>query len=197
MEYSQRIKVIIGVTQNSRAELGSTGNKVFSKVGPKGKRNMVSEEIRMSEEEKSTASAVTQAKQCARTKWNDIERIKLSKKSLIAMVLQAISFLLRYTYDLLRNATNLKLRGYTDSDMYLSCKSGRGILRHVLSACLQSLQMYTWWYNNVLEVIIVFSLQTTAQYASSWIRSKARSFQHEWNARGTTIPGWLRKIRKR
>ena len=31
-------------------------------------------------------------------------------------------------------------------------------------------------------------LQTAAQYASSWIWSKARSFQHEGNTRGTTIP---------
>ena len=31
-------------------------------------------------------------------------------------------------------------------------------------------------------------LQTMAQYASSWIWSKARSFQHEGNTCGTTIP---------
>ena len=31
-------------------------------------------------------------------------------------------------------------------------------------------------------------LQTTVQYASSWIWSKAKSFQHEGNARRTTIP---------
>ena len=61
-----------------------------------------------------TASAVTQAKQCAWTKWNDSEPIKLSWKSLIAMEPLAISFLLRSTYDLLPNATNLKLWGYTD-----------------------------------------------------------------------------------
>ena len=38
-------------------------------------------------------------------------------------------------------------------------------------------------------------LQTTAQYASSWIWSKARSFQHEGNTHGTTFPVWLRKKR--
>ena len=31
-------------------------------------------------------------------------------------------------------------------------------------------------------------LQTAAQYASSWIWSKARSFQHEGNTCGTTFP---------
>ena len=36
-------------------------------------------------------------------------------------------------------------------------------------------------------------LQTAAQYASSWIWSKATNFQHEGNTRGTIIPVWLRK----
>ena len=108
-ECSLRIKDMTGVTQTNRAGLDSTSNKVFSKMGPKGKRDMVSEETRMFEEEQRTDSAVTQAKQCAWTKWNDIEPIKLSWKSLIAMEPLAISFLLRSTYDLLPNVTNLQL----------------------------------------------------------------------------------------
>ena len=36
--------------------------------------------------------------------------------------------------------------------------------------------------------VALYRLQTTVQYVSSWIWSKAQSFQHEWNARGTTIP---------
>ena len=56
---------IIGVTQINRAGLGSTSKKVFSKVDPKGKRDIVSEEVRMFEEEQRKASAVTQVKQCS------------------------------------------------------------------------------------------------------------------------------------
>ena len=51
VECSLQIKDIIGVTQTNRAGLGSTSNKVFSKMGPKGKRDKVSEEVRMFEEE--------------------------------------------------------------------------------------------------------------------------------------------------
>ena len=123
-------------------------------MDPKRKRNMVSEEVRMFEEEQRKASAVTQAKQGAWTKWNDIEPIKLSWKSLIAMEPLVILFLLCSTYDLLPNATNLKLWGYTNSDLCLSCKSDWGTLRHVLSAYPHSLQMYRWRHNKVLEVII-------------------------------------------
>ena len=44
---SLRIKDIIGFTQTNRAGLGSTSKNVFSKVGPKGKSDMVSEKVRM------------------------------------------------------------------------------------------------------------------------------------------------------
>ena len=115
---------------------------------------MVTEEVRMFEEEQRTTSAVKQAKQCAWTKCNDIELIKLSWKSLIVMEPLMISFLLRSTYDFLPNATNLKLWGYTNSGLCLSCKIDRGTLCHVLSAYPQSLQMYTWRHNKVLEVVI-------------------------------------------
>ena len=92
VECSQRIKDIIGTSQTDRAGLSNTSNKVFSKMGPKEKRDMVSEEIRLFEKEQRTASAWT--------KWNDIDLIELSWKSLIAMEPLAISFLLRSTYDL-------------------------------------------------------------------------------------------------
>ena len=57
-------------------------------------------------------------------------------------------------YDLLPNVTNRKLWRYTDSDQCLSCKSDRGTLRHILSARPQSLQIYTWRHNKVLQVVI-------------------------------------------
>ena len=112
---------------------------------------MVSKRVRMFEEEQRIATAVTQAKECAWTKSNDIEPIRLSWKSLIAKEPLAISFLLRSIYDLLPNVTNLKLCGYTVLDLCLSSKSDRGTLCHVLSAC--PLQMYTWRHK-VLEVVI-------------------------------------------
>ena len=115
---------------------------------------MVSKEVGMFEKkQKKTARAVTQAKQGAWTKWK-IKPHKLSRKSLIAMEPLAVSFLLRSAYDLLPKVTNLKLWGYTDSNLCSSCKSNRDTLRHVLSACPQSLQMYTWRHNKVLEVVI-------------------------------------------
>ena len=108
----------------------------------------------MFEEEQRTATAVTQAKQYAWAKWNDIEPIKLSWKCLISMGPLVISFLLCSAYDILPNVTNLKLKGYTDLDLCFSCKSDQGTLCTVLSACPQSLQVCTWWHNKMLEVVI-------------------------------------------
>ena len=110
---------------------------------------MVSEEVRMFEEEQRKAIAATQAKQCTLTKWNDIESIKLSWKFLIAMEPLAISFLLCSTYYLLPNATNLKLWGYTDSDLCLLSKIDWGYFAP-RTICM----MYTWQHNKVLEVVI-------------------------------------------
>ena len=114
---------------------------------------MVIAEIREFEEEKRTATAVTQAKQCAWTTWGCVEPMKLTWNTLMAMEPLAISFLLRSTYDLLPNATYLKLWGYTSNDICGSCKSNRGTLNHVLSACPKSLPMYTWRHNKILEVL--------------------------------------------
>ena len=152
-ESSLRTKDIMGVTQTSRAGLGSMTPHFFSEAGPKGKRDMVITEIRNFEDEKRMAAAVAQAKQCAWTTWTDVEPIHLSWNAFMAMDSLAISFLLRSTYDLLPNATNLKLWGYTDTDVCKSCNGTRGTLHHVLSGCPKSLPMYTWRHNEALKVV--------------------------------------------
>ena len=58
-ECSLRNKYIIGVTQINRAGLCSTSKKIFTKMDPKGKRDMVSEKVRIFEEEERKASALT------------------------------------------------------------------------------------------------------------------------------------------
>ena len=43
--------------------------------------------------------------------------------------------------------------GFTGDDTCAMCKSARGTLRHVLSSCGNSLQMYTWCHNRVLAIL--------------------------------------------
>ena len=47
-----------------------------AECSPQIKDIVVSEKVRMFEEEQRTATAVTHAKQCVSTKWNDIEPIE-------------------------------------------------------------------------------------------------------------------------
>ena len=152
-EASLQIKEVIGATQTGRAGLGSTPHQWFSKEDNKGRRGMVITELRMIEEEKRTATAAGQAKQCAWMKWEGSQARKLSWSSLMTSESLALSFLLRSTYDLLPTPANCKQWGYTGDDTCATCKSARGTLRHVLSACKSSLQMYTWRHNQVLAIL--------------------------------------------
>ena len=70
--------------------------------------------------------------------------------------------------------------------------SYRGFLGHSVISFLSKIRIT----GRSLKVAS-YRLQTTAQYASSCIWSSAKSLLHEWNARGTTIPMWLRNIKKR
>ena len=56
-------------------------------------------------------------------------------------------------YNLLPSPANHKQWGFTVDDICVMCKSARGTLRHVLSSCGSSLQMYTWRHNRVLAIL--------------------------------------------
>lgn len=99
------------------------------------------------------ATAAGQAKQCAWSTWEGAQARKLSWSSIMTMEALAISFLLRATYNLLPTQANCKQWGYTRDDSCAVCKSAKGTLRHVLSACKGSLQMYTWRHNRVLAIV--------------------------------------------
>ena len=85
--------------------------------------------------------------------WEEAEARKLSWSSLMNMEPLALSFLLHSTYNLLPTPANHKQWGFTGDDTCAMCKSARGTLRHVLSSCGSSLQMYTWRHNRVLAIL--------------------------------------------
>ena len=114
---------------------------------------MVITELKMIEEEKKVATAAGQAKQCAWMNWEEAEARKLSWSSLMTMEPLALSFLLRSTYNHLPTPANHKQWGFTGDDTCAMCKSARATLRHVLSSCGSSLQMYTWRHNRVLAIL--------------------------------------------
>ena len=150
---SLQIKEVIGATQTGRAGLGSTPHRWFSREDSRGSRDMVITELKMIEEEKKVATAAGQAKQCAWMNWEEAEARKLSWSSLMTMEPLALSFLLRSTYNHLPTPANHKQWGFTGDDTCAMCKSARATLRHVLSSCGSSLQMYTCRHNRVLAIL--------------------------------------------
>ena len=77
-EASLRTKDIVGAVQDSRAGLGNNVHRWFSAQGPKGRREMVIEEVRAIDEERRSATAAGCAKQCAWSCWEEAEQRKLS-----------------------------------------------------------------------------------------------------------------------
>ena len=156
-EASLQIKEVIGPPPpppgTGRAGLGSTPHQWFSCEDSRGRRDMVIMELKMIEEEKRGATAAGQAKQCACINWEEAEARKLSWSSLMTMEPLALSFILRFIYNLLPTPANHKQWGFTGDDTCAMCKSERGTMRHVLSSCGSSLQMYTWRHNRVLTIL--------------------------------------------
>ena len=145
---------IIGVTQTNRAGLGSTSKKCSPEWTQKEKETWWVKKSGCLRKSKEKPVLLLRPNNVLEQNGMILNQFNLSWKSLIAMEPLAISFLLRSILWSLINMPNLKLWGYTNSDLYLSCKSDRSTLCHVLSACPPSLQIYTWWHNKVLEVII-------------------------------------------
>lgn len=124
-EASLRTKEIVGALQGRRAGLGNNLHRWFSAQGPKGRREMIIEEVRAIDEETRSTTAAGFAKQCAWSCWEEAEQRKLSWPTLAQMEPLRISFLLRSTYDLLPTPTNLKQLGIIDDDICRACNQTR------------------------------------------------------------------------
>ena len=74
---------------------------MWSKAGPKEKRNLVVEQVRRQEKMLRGTKAVAQAKQEQWLNWEGVEKKKLSWKELWSMEERIIRFLIRATYDVL------------------------------------------------------------------------------------------------
>ena len=68
---SLQLKEIIGYTRTDRKGLGHGEQILWSKAGPKEKRDMIIQEIRSEEEQKRLQKAVQQAQQGQWTTWEE------------------------------------------------------------------------------------------------------------------------------
>ena len=147
-----RLKEVVGAVQQDRCGIGWKEHRWWSKESERGRREMVTEEIRKMEEEKRMAKAVSQSQQGAWTTWEEAADRNISWASLRSMEPLRISMLLRSVYDLLPTPSNLQKWKLAESGNCNLCGK-RGTLEHVLVGCGASLQKYTWRHNQVLAVL--------------------------------------------
>ncbi len=174
MEARLRHKDIVGFTQTGRAGLGSQAMKYFSRAGPVERREMVSEEVRNKWEEIRQSKAAGMALQGSWTRWEAVEPRTISWSELWAMEPALSRFIIKSTYDALPSPANLAIWGLADNSDCPKCHQ-RGTLLHILCACPQSLTMYTWRHNQVLDSIRTALTPIIAKCNSQPLPSKPKS----------------------
>ena len=145
---------IMGAVQRDRLGIGWRENRWWSKEGFRGRRELVTEEIRQVEEEQRVVKAVGQAQQGAWTTWEEAVGRRVTWSNLWSMEPLRISILLRSVYDLLPTPVNLTKWKMAESSACQSCGK-RATLEHILASCEKALQKYTWRHNQVLKVVAV------------------------------------------
>ncbi|KAJ8016900.1 hypothetical protein DPEC_G00012150 [Dallia pectoralis] len=103
-----RHRDIIGNVQQGRGGLGLGDSRPsWPRAAPDQRRRLVVEEVRRHEQATRCLKAISQAKQGQWTRWEGVERRKLSWRELMGMEAFHISFILRATYNVLPSTSNL------------------------------------------------------------------------------------------
>ena len=144
-------KDIVGATQIGRAGLGMQKHSFFYRASDHERRRMVTEEIRVGQEEACQAKAAGLVQQGQWTQWETLEARSLSWNELWCMEPLMIKFLIRSTYSVLPCPTNLKVWNLADDDKCTWCHE-RGTAEHILNGCSVPLAggMYKWRHDQVL-----------------------------------------------
>ncbi|KAK0146192.1 Retrovirus-related Pol polyprotein from type-2 retrotransposable element R2DM [Merluccius polli] len=143
---------IVGHVQQGRGGFGLTPSRpTWNKATAPERRKMVVQEVRHQEEAARQAKAVSLSKQGQWTRWDSVERRKISWKDLWAMEVRRLSFSIRATYDVLPTPVNLH-QWYGEDPNCALCSMPAN-LRHIFTGCKTSLTQgrYTWRHNQVLK----------------------------------------------
>ncbi|KAL6484312.1 hypothetical protein MHYP_G00063570 [Metynnis hypsauchen] len=168
---------IVGNVQQGRGGLGlTTSRPAWRSAAPPARRKMVVEEVRRQEEAARWAKAVALGKQGRWTRWEGVEKRKMSWRDVWAMDVKSLSFTIRATYDVLPSPTNLHQWFGKDPTCVLCTKPAS--LRHILTGCKTSLTQgrYTWRHNQVLKILAStlerkrssINSQPLSTYKTSW-----------------------------
>lgn len=130
---------IVGRTQSGRAGLVSgTAPKFWSKATKKERKHLVIAKVVRTEEEQYKIRALSQRQQGSWTTWEGVV-------DMWRMPQVRLSFLIRATYDILLNPSNL-CRWYGSEENCQLCNAPNPSLQHILSSCKTAVAQgrYRW-----------------------------------------------------
>ena len=156
-EAEERVKFqeVAGASQVGRHGLGYGPPRVWwSSATVRQRRDLILQEVHGLEEVGRYQMAVQQGQQGQWTSWEEALQRSLSWSDMWNMAPLRLGFMIRAVYDQLPTSDNLAKWNKTQDKKCGLC-GGSQTLKHVLSACKQSLAMgrYTWRHNQVLRVI--------------------------------------------
>ncbi len=146
-------KEVMGRVQHSRTGLG-WGEPVqfWSKATREQRKSVVVEEVSQVEQDRYLIKAVSQCKQGAWTRWEDISNRVITWADIWRTPQSRLSFLVRAAYDTLPCPQNLS-QWFGSEDKCPLCNKANAGLQHILSGCNVALTQgrFRWRHNQVLR----------------------------------------------
>ncbi len=146
-------KEVMGRVQHSQAGLG-WGEPVqfWSKATREQRKSMVVEEVSQVEQDRYLIKAVSQCKQGAWTRWEDISNRDITWADIWRTPPSRLSFLMRAAYDTLPCPQNLS-QWFGSEDKFPLCNKANAGLQHILSGCNVALTQgrFRWRHNQMLR----------------------------------------------
>ena len=111
-------------------------------------------EVRTGTEEAHYRKMVSLSQQGAWTKWEGVEKKKITWQQLRRLDFSEVRFMIQSVYDILPSPSNLQIWGKSETPGCQLC-SRRGSLQHILSSCPKALGdgRYRWRHDLVLRAI--------------------------------------------
>ena len=149
-----RHKAILGPIAKGRAGLGFFPLTHTNSAKGKERCRLIQEEVHADVEEVRYCKMVSLSQQGAWTRWENVEKKRITWSDCWRPDFSEIQFLIKSVYDVLPSPTNLHIWGKRETPNCQLC-AWKGSLQHILSSCPKALGdgQYCWHHDKALKVI--------------------------------------------
>ena len=149
-----RHKAILGLIAKGRAGLGFFPSTHTNSTKGKERRQLIQEEVCEGLEEVRYCKMVGLSQQGAWTRWEDIEKKRITWSDCWRSDFSEIRFLIKSVYDVLPSPSNMHIWGKRETPNFQLC-AWKWSLQHILSSFPKAFGdgRYRWRHNQALKVI--------------------------------------------